>query len=114
MPPYRKQYLMQPLQAYYSKGEISTEDIQRAAARDFSTIAREHAQHIVDSIKDIDSFIIRWRSHFVETMHPRFLQASWNIRCTLEELVITPRSVVHTQKKEDDERRQCITQKAIC
>lgn len=38
-----------------------------------------NGQMVMQKIKDIKGFIVDWRTHFVETMNPKFLPQNWSI-----------------------------------
>jgi hypothetical protein len=39
----------------------------------------EHGEHVIAHTPDVQSFIRRWRDHFLRTMRPEFLPAHWDV-----------------------------------
>jgi hypothetical protein len=87
IPSDKKEHILQPLRVHYGRTEISGEDIQEIATLDFRSVIDTRRKTVINASGDLQVFIVRWRKHFVETMHPRFLPSSWNIHCPLEKLL---------------------------
>jgi len=78
LPSDRREVLERIVKTYLGKDELSPEDPRNA----FDTIRRgvvvtPAAQIIVQKVKDLDDFAIRWRKHFLRHMKPRFLPDLW-------------------------------------
>ena len=84
IPCWRREELISIIQNYYKKN-ITADDIKKAAEIDpiiKSASYREHGNYVVSQLSndEIKQFVYMWRTHFVESMNPKFLPRYWSIR----------------------------------
>ena len=79
MPESRKLFLTNVLKKELNKDQITEQDIKNNLIRNFNKKEKHYGLLVVEQITDLQTFVKRWRSHFVETMQPKFLPEFWNI-----------------------------------
>jgi len=70
------------LKVFFKRDEIKQEDLKIASGLNPEVrklIKYSPGKELVNQLDDIDEFILDWRTHFVETMHPKFLPEYWDI-----------------------------------
>ncbi len=77
IPAERKEYLITKIKEYLSVDIVSLEEV--ADMNIESPVIKTQDEIIISKITDIDSFIRRWRQHFVDVMSPKFLPSFWSI-----------------------------------
>jgi hypothetical protein len=80
IPQERLDYLIETLRQHYGRSEISIEDLENASQLEYNTRRQEYkpeGQAVVESVDDIESFVKRWRQHFVDTMNPQHMPRYW-------------------------------------
>ncbi len=81
---------MQLIRDYYGENNsFDVEDLQnktqdildklRASQQKNNNFDEKAIAKFVNSLEDINNFIIMWRKHFVEAMKPKFLPKEWDI-----------------------------------
>lgn len=61
------------------------EEIVKLSSDDFEKESRYcHGKSVVEKVVDLQSFVERWRQHFVDSMRPRYLPKGWSIERSLE------------------------------
>lgn len=94
MPLERKAALMKEISDYFEK-EIKEEELVNIAGTEIVPIDIKHVDHgkfVVDQLEDfeaIETFVQRWRKHFVDTMKPQFLPDYWDEYKPLKSLIHT-------------------------
>lgn len=83
IPQDRTEHLLDYLRAYFSKQDITEDDIV-VASRLPAAVTRIEDQvlpgkYIVERLEDIAGFVKMWRQHFVTTMQPRHLPVGWGV-----------------------------------
>lgn len=82
MPPERVEKLYTTLRKHYSKEEITEEDILKAASIKPICTSQDSAkfgQRVIEKITDLQAFVERWRQHFVDVMHPKYMPKHWQV-----------------------------------
>lgn len=85
MPESRQKALEEQVMRVFGKPELSAEEIevvkeeQRTGALLRQVTSKNVAEAVLEKIDDFDSFAIRWRKHFVETMQPKYLPEYWQV-----------------------------------
>jgi len=82
IPEERYNYLIGIIAKYYDKPEVTIQDIEAAASIDYNTQREDYkpeGQAIVESLNDIETFVRRWRQHFVDVMNPRHMPKYWTV-----------------------------------
>lgn len=89
IPQERRQVLNDTVFCYY-KRDLSLEEQQAELKVLFRKRKRKEyktsGQHIVENLTDVEEFVKRWRTHFIETMQPRHLPDGWTIHRTIYRL----------------------------
>jgi hypothetical protein len=78
----RKEEILGRLSAWAGRSPLTDEDVAAIAhlsSTDEDSEAIAHGQHVVAQTKDVQTFIRRWREHFLDTMQPQFLPAHWDV-----------------------------------
>lgn len=85
MPPARIEELMNRVRDYYGKYDITEEDLQEANVLSYLSLENYvyHGQYVVERLHDIESFVKRWRKHFIDTMQPKHLPDGWDMGRTI-------------------------------
>lgn len=80
LPLVRAEELLDVLRDYYKKQEITAEEIESAAAIDHRMTKDfiHYGEWVVRHTPDLEELVRRWRKHFFDTMHPRFLPTGWD------------------------------------
>ncbi len=82
LPEYRQQELRHQICKELGR-QPSDDDLQQLAnmPKDMrkSDEFKTHGELVVSQITDLDAFVARWRSHFIETMKPKHLPRLWNV-----------------------------------
>jgi hypothetical protein len=94
LPQERIDELKKELCIYLQKEELLDEDIISLANLESKLPNPDfvsHEQIVVNALKsqeDIEKFVFRWRTHFVETMKPNYLPTNWRVDRPLEPIEI--------------------------
>lgn len=86
IPVSRREQLLDVLRDHFGRHEISKDDIITARAIHATVLDPEYksfGQFVVESLEDLDSFVKDWRTHFVESMEPKFLPPYWDVNNNL-------------------------------
>lgn len=54
-------------------------DLEKVSNLKFEADVQSQGEMIVRQLTDIESFVMRWRTHFVEAMQPKFMPDYWNV-----------------------------------
>jgi|688.fasta_scaffold21308_2 hypothetical protein len=97
IPPERKEKLIQVISEFLNKSEISKEDLQHLTnpACDPNPNISEL---VAKQITDYNEFAKEWRTHFVNTMAPKFMPDNWRIDRKTEHVWI-PRHLLSQNTK---------------
>jgi hypothetical protein len=85
LPTDRREELERELKEHLQKNEITAEDIKSITKIEPKTKNPNHKSHeelVVEALKtheDVETFVKRWRSHFLASMKPKFLPDHWNV-----------------------------------
>jgi hypothetical protein len=77
----RVEKLREEINEYF--GHLNLEEILKTPLPKRNTINASHGEKVVAAVlarDELQQFIERWREHFLVTMEPRFLSASWNVK----------------------------------
>lgn len=75
IPEDRKEFLYQNIKAVYGNDF----DLEQVANNEIKVDIITQGEIIVGKLSDINSFIRRWRKHFLDTMKPKFLPINWTV-----------------------------------
>lgn len=78
MPPERREGFERILKDHLGKETLDRSDYRVWKAIQRSIRPTPAGKIVAGMVEDMDSFAIRWRRHFIETMEPRFLPAYWD------------------------------------
>lgn len=81
IPKNRHDKLSEVVRNYYGR-DFTREDLEAASQLQYSTHRNNYKsvyQKVVESISDIDAFVRRWRSHFIDSLSPQYMPQYWNI-----------------------------------
>jgi len=84
MPPERKAVLQSRIALYLNKPFVTDEDLIRLAKKKRERRLHSYGQNLINKLTDFDEFIRLWRTHFVETMQPKFMSEHWDVNHRLE------------------------------
>eukprot|EP01125_Pyxidicula_operculata_P015835 TRINITY_DN5395_c0_g1_i1.p1 TRINITY_DN5395_c0_g1~~TRINITY_DN5395_c0_g1_i1.p1 ORF type:complete len:387 (+),score=75.44 TRINITY_DN5395_c0_g1_i1:145-1161(+) len=84
LPENRRKELEELLKSYFKKESLTPEDLDTASDIEFRVKIDGDSveQSVVNQLKtddDYESFVRRWRKHFVDSMKPKFLPKGWDI-----------------------------------
>lgn len=83
IPEHRTQFLMNQVRLHLQKDEITKEDLSILSKESYFIEDDErranYGRDIMRQVKDVQSFVSRWRRHFVDTMQPKFLPDYWDV-----------------------------------
>lgn len=82
IPKDRIKVLEETLRNFFKKDEITREDIERAARVRPFVKSKDYVKFgkcIVESVKDLEEFVIMWRKHFLSCMKPQYMPEYWSI-----------------------------------
>lgn len=71
------------LQEYLKKDVISIDDLKdvsKIRPEDTLRTNMKHGEYIVKHCGDLQTFVERWRNHFLETMEPEFMIEGWDVK----------------------------------
>lgn len=74
IPKSRQEELMDVLREFFKKSDIDEDSISAAAEMEFDNYWQKIAEKV-----DVQKFVVRWRTHFIETMKPKFMPEYWEI-----------------------------------
>jgi len=83
IPEPRKEILLKKIKHFLKKDEILPEDITSIINTSIENIKFEvttHGEIVLSKLKDLNSFNIRWRNHFYDSMQPKYLPEYWEIK----------------------------------
>lgn len=81
IPEPRNSLLRNVIKNYFELEEIDEKDIERASKLNFRISNEDYLNFAEFVVKNtnLNEFIIRWRTHFINTMNPKFLSKEWKI-----------------------------------
>ena len=80
MPPARVESLLKPVRDYLQR-EVRDEDIENIYNIPLTPNPNHisHGKYIVSQLSDLESFVRKWREHFISRMKPKHLPDGWEI-----------------------------------
>lgn len=82
MPPDRREELHNVLVEYFGRESITDEDIRLASKIECKIPNKDYVPQgalLVSKIKNIEKFVKRWRTHFIDSMQPKYLPDRWSV-----------------------------------
>lgn len=102
IPQERKEKLLNSIKTMLCKSDISKIDLESIAKG--SKDENDHLSYsewVAKSIKDYDEFAKEWRTHFVETMQPKYLPDTWAVDRKVGKVWIPARMIREHEKKKN-------------
>jgi len=78
IPRIRRKEILNDIRKFLKKERVTVNDIKKVATMNADKDRKEWSFCIVEKCEDIQSFIVRWRKHFLNTMEPKFLPDFWD------------------------------------
>lgn len=101
IPEVRREELMKVVRDFLDgKADITDDDLQRVADHKIKQQDDyiNFSQYVAESVEDYSEFAKEWRTHFVETMQPKYLPANWDIGRKTDKVWIPPRMLAIHKK----------------
>lgn len=95
MPETRKEELLAMVKDFLGKDEVTDEDLH--ILRKYQITQRDDyvnfSKHVAENVKDYNEFAREWRTHFVETMNPKYMPERWRVDRKTENVWIPARMI---------------------
>lgn len=81
IPDARCQELLKIIKIYLNKEQITNEDIEQVydiTIPEYRWVC-PHGLQVVSQVNDLQEFVVRWRQHFIDTMHPQYMPKHWDV-----------------------------------
>jgi hypothetical protein len=81
IPEARQEEMRRAIAAWTGQWPLSDPDVEQVARLGFDEDGEmvEHGRQVIAQTADVQTFIRRWREHFLRTMQPRFLPEHWDV-----------------------------------
>ena len=84
----KKDDLKKIIRSHLGKKQVYHKDIIAASQISYNIKNdeyKEYGKFVIENVKSLEEFIIRWRAHFVEHAKPKFLPEYWKVDRTIKE-----------------------------
>jgi hypothetical protein len=101
MPPHRREELLSEVGEYLGKDKVTDDDLQTLKGLEITQRDDyiNFSKYVVSQLGDYNDFAREWRTHFVETMKPKYMPAKWKIDRKTENVWVPARMLSQQSRR---------------